>query len=229
MKTKVRITHYMVSKEKIVETLLSISDNDTAVIVEEHNPDDHIHAYIDTIVSIPTLRTRLRQIAEVGNKGYSIGTAHHDWDVYIGYLFKHEDTTVLYQPEGFEVQYYKDKYANHQKEDKKYEETDKIVRYVESVKHDEPRDIARAICDYYSKNNKPFHKANMAMLVNMIWYKYGNEDCFLNNLLRETGIEGEVEYDKDYKIMIQDRELGELRSKNTMLTIHNNALRENQK
>lgn len=228
---KIRIdTPYLnISIDEMVNTLLSFTDDrKTAVIVREHNPDDHVHVYLKSPLSIPTLRTRIRPLlTEGGNKAYSIGTKHHDWDIYIGYMFKYDDTTeVLYVHETLDQKYFQDKYNNYAKEEKKYEESDKIIRYVEAKDCKEPRDIAKAVCDYYVRNNKPFHKINMAMLVNMIWYKMGNQDCFINNLLRETGIEGEVEYDKDYKIEKQSREISELKSKNTSLIIANNSLRE---
>ena len=209
---KIRIdTPYLnISVDEMVSTLLSLTDNcKTAVIVREHDPDDHVHVYLTSELSIPTLRTRIRPILrEGGNKAYSIGTKHHDWDIYIGYMFKHDETTeVLYVHETLDQKYFQDKYNNYAKADKKYEESDKILRYVENKNCKEPRDIAKAVCDYYVKNNKPFHKINMAMLVNLIWYKMGNQECFINNLLQETKIEGEIDFDKDYKIQTQEADV----------------------
>ena len=74
-----------------------IAKFNTHVLVQEHNPKRHYHAFLQTDLSHAGLRARLKKHVPSleGNKSYSISSTHHDWDFYIGYLFKHDDTDLV--------------------------------------------------------------------------------------------------------------------------------------
>lgn len=194
---KGRISRLDSTHATLVSTLKSIST--FAVLVNEHEPDDHYHFVIKSIVTIPTIRSRFKEhkITGRGNECYSISDKHHDWDVAIGYLFKHQSTDVLYEPENFNRQYYLDKYNDHCKLDTEKEARIKnqntaIEAFVDATTAQTPREIAKAVCDYYLKHKMTFHKANIGATVNRIWYRNGNTDHFINQVLEEAGLENPV-------------------------------------
>lgn len=191
---KGRISRLDSSQATLIDMLKSISTY--AVLVMEHEPDDHYHFVIKSIVTIPTIRNRIKEykVTGRGNECYSISDKHHDWDVAIGYLFKHETTDVLLEPNNFDRNYYLEKYNNHCKTDtdksaKTKSQNQLIQNYVDATTAQTPREIAKAVIDYYAKHNMTFHKANIGAMVNMIWYKKGNTDCFINQVLEAAGLE----------------------------------------
>ena len=58
-----------------------------------------------------------------------------------------------------------------------------------------PREIAEAVLDYYAKNNMTFHKANIGAMVNMIWYKKGNKQMMISQIMEAEGYEDPVALD----------------------------------
>lgn len=200
---KGRISRLDSSQAILIEMLKSISTY--AVLVMEHEPDDHYHFVVKSIVTIPTIRNRIKeyQITGRGNECYSISDKHHDWDVAIGYLFKHETTDVLLEPDNFDRNYYLERYNNHckidtEKEAKNKSQNRQIQDYVDATTARTPRDIAKAVIDYYAKRNMTFHKANIGAMVNMIWYKQGNTESFIDQVLEAAGLENPVLADARY-------------------------------
>ena len=187
----------------LIEMLKSISTY--AVLVNEYEPDNHYHFVVKSIVTIPTIRNRIKeyQVTGRGNECYSISDKHHDWDVAIGYLFKHETTDLLLAPDNFDKNYYLEKYNNHcktdtEKEAKTKNQNSKIQDYVDATTARTPREIAKAVIDYYAKHNMTFHKANIGAMVNMIWYKQGNTESFIDQVLETAGLENPVLADARY-------------------------------
>lgn len=213
---KLRLTKYNCTDEELVNHMLTVAPPDKIVIVHEEigrdkTPKPHYHIWCQPIITIPTFRTRLLKdwkITERGNESYSIGDTHHNWDVHVGYLFKHVNdlenpTRVVYEPPDFNRQYYIDQYDNHCKTDteksaKTKNQNKDIQNYVDATTARTPRDIAKAVIDYYAKHNMTFHKANIGAMVNMIWYKQGNTDSFIDQVLEAAGLENPVLADARY-------------------------------
>jgi len=192
MKLKIRITETTVSEEALIKHILSFSKSDTALIVQELDPSPHYHMYIDTIITIPTVRERLKEILppKPGNKQYSISSTHHDWDVYIGYLFKHPDTRILHN--NYDKDEYLKKYENYKKVDQVYNETKRIKDYVISRGAKTPYEIGKLVLKYYIDNNKMFHTANIGALVNTIYYQLNpDNETYLLNMLMDAGLPSE--------------------------------------
>jgi len=190
MQLKIRITETTVSEEDLVKHILSFSNHKTALIVQEQDPKPHYHMYVDTIITIPTVRERLKEILpeKSGNKEYSISATHHDWDVYIGYLFKYESTRILHN--NYDREEYLQKYNDHKKDGEKvYNETKKIKDFVIDQGARTPYEIGKLVMKYYTQHNKMFHKANMGALVNTIYSQLNpDNDTFLINMLDEAGL-----------------------------------------
>ena len=208
---KGRISRLDSSHATLIDMLKSISTY--AVLVMEHEPDDHYHFVVKSIVTIPTIRNRIKeyQITGRGNECYSISDKHHDWDVAIGYLFKHETTDVLLEPDNFDRNYYLERYNNHCKIDtEKTARTKnlncKIDAAVDATTARTPREIAKAVCDYYYKNNMTFREVNIAEHINRIWYGQGNTGTFLERCLERCGLEHETE-DEMIVLKRQNQEL----------------------
>ncbi len=197
MQLKIRITETTVSEEDLVKHILSFSNPATALMVQEQDPKPHYHMYVDTIITIPTVRERLKEVLppKPGNKEYSISATHHDWDVYIGYLFKYESTRIIHN--NYDREEYLRKYNAIKKDGEKvYNETKKIKDYVIDMGAETPREIGKAVMKYYTQHNKMFHKANMGALVNTIYSQLNPEDeTFLTQMLEEAGFEDHVASD----------------------------------
>ena len=211
MNIKLRITNLKCTEEDLVKHILTISNPDSTVIVNEtkgktEHTQSHYHLYLETSITIPTIRTRLVKdwnMVGRGNEHYSISDKHHDWDVYIGYLYKHSTDTdnptrIVYEPDTYDRQHYISRYDNYTKVDtektaKAKNQNKDIIQYVDATTARTPREIAKAVCDYYLSKNMTFHKANIGAAVNMIWYKRGNETTFINQVLEVAGLEDETQ------------------------------------
>jgi len=91
----------------------------THVLVQEHNPKDHYHCYVTTDLSHAGLRARLKKhIPKLeGNKSYAIQTNHNDWDFYIGYCYKHDDTDrISFQGLPHDEEWYRQYYLDKKEE-----------------------------------------------------------------------------------------------------------------
>lgn len=211
MDIKLRITDLRCSEEDLVKHILTISNPEDTIIVNEtkgktEHTQSHYHIYLKSIITIPTIRTRLMKdwkITGRGNESYSLSDKHHNWDVYIGYLYKHttdtdNPTRVVYEPENYKRDYYISEYDNHCKTDtvktaQSKNQNKEIINFVDATTARTPREIAKAVIDYYLSKNMTFHKANIGAAVNMIWYRRGNETNFINQILEVAGLEDESE------------------------------------
>lgn len=195
MPTKIRITKINLDDSEVVKLILSFTkDPDTAIIVKEHQPKDHYHAYLEQSLSLPTIRTRLAQVCPTkNNDSYSVSTNHTDWKGYKGYLFKHEDTTVLHSfyDEG-ELRSYYDEVSNKTDKVKKYTEYTSIYNFVvEHLPDDyDLRVITKLIMKWYINHQRVFHKAHIAQLLNTIYYQLSEEtdESFITSVLEEANI-----------------------------------------
>lgn len=204
------------TEEELVKHILTVAPPDKIVIVYEAvgrdtNTKPHYHIWCKPVITIPTLRTRLLKdwnITGRGNECYSIGDKHHNWDVHVGYLFKHVNDTdnptrVVYEPPDFNRQFYIDQYDNHcnidtEKTARAKNLNSKIDAAVDATTARTPREIAKAVCDYYYKNNMTFREVNIAEHINRIWYGQGHTDNFIERCLERCGLENPVQADARY-------------------------------
>lgn len=86
---------------------------DTHLVVQEQEPKIHYHMFIMTDITHPAIGARLKKAMPnlSGNKDFSIGSKHHDWEGYIGYCLKMPNTKII-SVQGLEhpLDYYKDYY-----------------------------------------------------------------------------------------------------------------------
>lgn len=110
MEYKLRVTE-IDDEESLTEW---IQKHTSYILVKEHNPKIHYHAYFITDQKEDTLRKQLQKLLQgKGNKVYSLSNKHENWPGYIGYCLKHEDTEVLSVSLPNDLDFYKDEY--HQK------------------------------------------------------------------------------------------------------------------
>ena len=190
MPCKVRVSKIGLSDIEFVTLILSFTTNpDKCIIVKEHTPKDHYHCYLEDCLTPPTIRDRLGKVCPTkNNDSYSVSTNHTDWLGYKGYLVKYEDTTVLHCKE--DVEKLREYYESKSTKVKVRTEYTKIYNYV-SANSDEPdvRDICKLVMKFYLAEQKIFHKAHMAQIVNTIYYQmYPEKEDFLQSLLEECNI-----------------------------------------
>lgn len=191
---KLRITELNSDEESLVMLCKKYSNPETLIIVKEHQPYLHYHLYLELNVSKPTWLDRLQKIVGKGNKAYSQSFKHHNWDVYRGYLYKHEDTEIIYQHQNdvHNIPHYIQEYNKHNKGSAKNFKNREHTLMLEAILEklpDEPthHNIGKAVMEFYCENNKPFHKANMVQLIHLVNQQL-NPHCpyFLNMLLSEA-------------------------------------------
>jgi len=213
-KLKVRITSINVSEEQMVQTLLSLTNTpDTAIVVQEKGKKTaHYHAYLENFNrGTEDMRKAVRDITQTGgNKGYSFGTKHHNWDGYKAYLFKEDEVRILhnlYDPE--EMKRYYIKVSNpHSKKSCEYNDIYKFVMEKLGSTPPKPRLITRYICDYYLEHSKIFHKAHQSQILRTIWYSLGNDrETLITSILQEAELEMEDSYWLDRPPPQQTQEL----------------------
>lgn len=198
MPIKIRITKCNLSETELISTILSFTKNpDKAIIVKEHIPYDHYHVYLEDSLSCPTIRNRLSKICVTkNNDSYSVSENHTDWKGYMGYLVKHENTTILHC--NFNIQELRDYYLEKSKTKKKYTEYSEIYSWVMSKcetdsrtpRTPDSRTIAKKVCEFYLEKQKILHKAHIAQIVQTIYYQNkGNNERFITSILEEADLQ----------------------------------------
>jgi len=204
MPLKIRISKLSIPEEQLVPTILSFTKNpDESLIVQEHEPKDHYHVYLaDPCLTAPTVRLRLAAMCPTkNNDSYSVSASTSDWLGYQGYLVKYEDTTILHQGNlnVDELRDYYKKVSTSPDTQKRTEYTGIFNFVMEQIdtantgKHISARDITVAVIKYYQKEQKIFHKAHMAQLVNTIYYQLQPENSsFVEQILLEAQLPADV-------------------------------------
>lgn len=192
---KLRITELNSDEQSLINLCKKYSNSDSLIIVKEFQPYIHYHLYLELTVSKPTWLDRLQKIVGKGNKAYSNSYQHHNWDVYRGYLYKHDDTEVIYQSQSDveNIPYYIDEYEKYSKGSSLNQFKDKQHTLMLEIileklpKEPQRKDIGKAVMEFYSENNKPFHKANMVQMIHLVNQQI-NPKCehFLNMLLNDA-------------------------------------------
>lgn len=192
MPCKIRVSKINLNDEEFVSLILSFTATPaTAIIVKEHTPADHYHCYLDDCFTPPTIRSRLADVCPTkNNDSYSVSTTHNDWKLYKGYLLKYDGTTILHCKEDVEDlrKYYESKSP---KKARVYTEYSRMFNYVSLNVCDKPtaKDIAKSVMSFYHQEQKIFHKAHIAQIVNTIYHQiYPEDESFLNSVLEESNI-----------------------------------------
>lgn len=184
MKTKVRIdAHYLLESANLNEILKSLSKSyfETGILVLEKTPKLHYHAYIESDVSLPTLRKKLNEhLTSTGNEAKSVSNQHHDWDIYKGYLFKHEDTTVVHLGSDYDkdklFNYYKDNIRDTSVNEYKEQPNSIVVQlesYLKDRKWETIKDLASLIVDYHTERKKLLDKHYIGKLITTMYVNSG--------------------------------------------------------
>ncbi len=220
MPVKIRVTNIDFTDEQFIDLILSFTKQpDLAIIVKEHHPKDHYHVYLDSdSFSVPTIRKRLSEVCSTkNNDSYSVSTHHTDWKGYQGYLLKHEDTTILHCYYNIdELREYYNKQVSKSKHSQKRTEYLAIYNFVsDQVPEMErtPRTVAKSILQFYLKEQKIFHKAHIAQILQTIWYQMNPLDEWRTHYT--STILGEAELTNN-----EDWELSRLREENSLLKKH---------
>lgn len=188
---KLRITELHSDEESLINLCKKYSNPETLIIVKEFQPYIHYHLYLEINVSKPTWLDRLQKIVGKGNKAYSNSYTHHNWDVYKGYLYKHEDTEILYQHQHDvnNIPYYIQEYekysqnGNRQRyKDKKYTEiSDYIIEKLDEkeVKRTDKRSVIKEVVQFYCDNGIPVKLQHIQSLVWLVYYKRNPNSSWL--------------------------------------------------
>lgn len=176
---KVRITDLRVTVDKLIQICLKNSDPESLIIVREVQPVIHYHLYLKLQVAKPTWLTQLKKCLppnneHKGNGVYSQSFEHHNWDVYRGYLFKYEDTEIIYMKNQVLIPEYKKAYEAHQggkneNQFKNAQHTRKLEFIVKKLpEHPTRDDIIAGVLEFYATHAMPFHKAHICQMVHLI-------------------------------------------------------------
>lgn len=200
---KIRITSKYLADEKIrvAERLKEISE-DYLIINEFWNdnkqPLDHLQMYVNTAVSERKLRALVKScLTQGGNEAFSMDNRHSDWNGYKGYLMKYDDSVVLqtsytkeeldhFRKYYFDVSAPKVKFKKELKLEKDLEAVLELTRPGMCIK-----DILNVIIDYYKKNRKIMHLANINQLAwSVSAYMNGNDALIQKLLDMDEGLYG---------------------------------------
>ena len=222
---KMRITSQYVQDEvRLVEFLKKQTVNpDTMILVEEvsEKGTKHYHAYLQDTPSPPTLRQLLKEFLQIPfdskakHTAYSINDKHHNWPGYIGYLFKdieHPEfpTRVVYNekytPEE-QRSYYtsvscKNSCVGEPKGSKgSYTRVQQFRIFIKDKHWESALDLARLVRKWYWSNQQLYNKAEMARMVQTIYY---NNEETITLLDKQITDEAEIELsDTDLHISTQ--------------------------
>jgi hypothetical protein len=196
MKVKVRIDSVYVPDEALlVDTLLSVSGApQDALIVEEQQPKKHYHIFLDETKSLPTIRNKLKEVLQIPeskkNNAYSVSDKHNNWPGYIAYLVKQDDTRIVYN-KTYNVAELKTYYGEVSSKNINAKKTriEEFEKYIEDKEWETPVDLAKLVRKWYWSKKQTFHKADMARIVQTIWYgNYQNVCVFDEQIVQEADI-----------------------------------------
>lgn len=180
---KLRITELHSDEESLINLCKKYSNPETLIVVKEFQPYIHYHLYLDIHVSKPTWLDRLQKIVGKGNRAYSNSYTHHNWDVYKGYLYKHEDTEIIYQHQNDvhniphyikEYETYSKNGSRHRFKDRKYTEiSDYIIEKLDDkeAKRTDKRSVIKEVVQFYCDNGIPVKLQHIQSLVWLVYYK----------------------------------------------------------
>lgn len=192
MKTKIRIDNQYLHEDANINEVLkkfSQSYDRTGILVLEKNPKLHYHAYIESDITLPTLRKKLNEIlTSTGNEAKSVSNQHHDWDVYKGYLFKHEDTSIVHIGTDYDKETLIKKYKNHANREVSGEQPNSIVVQLEAYLKDKEwttiKQLARLVLQYHKDKKKLLDKHYIGKLITTLYVNSGQgEDRFIEDMI----------------------------------------------
>ena len=209
MNTKIRVDAcYLNENADLNEILKTVSKTyeQTGILVMEKQPKIHYHAYIESDVTLPTLRKKLNEhLVSHGNEAKSVSNSHHDWDVYKGYLFKYDDTSVIHIGTKYDKNQLKEAYENHTKkvDDNLSDMPNSVIVQIEYYLKDKQwetlQELGEYIVDYMNERKKLLDKHYIGKLVTTMYVRSGKgkkkfvsdtiytETCYADQHDLETG------------------------------------------
>lgn len=212
MKVKVRIDSVYVPDEALlVDTLLSLTGApQDALIVEEQQPKKHYHVFLDETKSLPTIRNKLRTVLQIPdskkNNAYSVSDKHDNWPGYKAYLVKQDDTRIVYN-KTYNVAELKTYYGEVSSKNINGKKTrlEEFEKFIENEEWETSYDIAKLVCKWYRAKKQIYHKADMARIVQTVYYNSKNPDHlnqFHVQIVEEAQIPGKY-YNTGLQIELQ--------------------------
>jgi hypothetical protein len=115
-----------------------------------------------------------------------------------GYCLKFPDNEILYIGSEVDTDAAKEEYNKKSQNTKKINGQNtrlEIERYLEGKVYNTPVELARLIRQYYDKQHKIYHKAEMAKIVQTMWYKDRDEiTAFDEQVCEEAQVQtGQIE------------------------------------
>lgn len=186
---KIRIDCEYLNVDNAVPTILRLTDTpDTALIVQEHVPKEHIHAYIDANRTCKTIRKNLDKIlTSTGNEAKSVADNHTDWKGYQSYCLKGvpDKTSILHHgsslPSLEELQeYYKKKSAKSPVKQIDNNTTE-VINWIEknNLPYETYKDIVVLVLKFYVKQKKPINEKYVGMISKTLYLQKNPEAVHL--------------------------------------------------
>jgi hypothetical protein len=181
----------------IADELLKLTDTpDSALIVREIHPKNHIHAYLDANLTCKPIRLIIRRMLVDGlptpiiSKKFSVNDVHSDWKGYKGYILKMEDSEIVYAGADVDVDELREYYKDVSKKNKSKKIMTDVLPHVEEGLSE--LGVYRSVCDYYLVNDMVMCKANINKIVQTILYR--RDASFRNRMHLQMAREIEIDH-----------------------------------
>lgn len=224
---KIRITsEYVKDEMRLVEFLKKQTVNPSEMVLVEEVSEKgvkHYHAYLQDTPSPPTLRQLLKEHLKIPyeskakHTAYSVNDKHHNWPGYIGYLFKdieHPEfpTRIVYNekhsPEE-QRSYYasvscKDSCVGEPKGSKgSWSRVQQFRIFIKDKHWETALDLARLVRKWYWHNQQLYNKAEMARMVQTIYYNDDDKHTILDSQILDEAEIQLCDYDLQTKCEIE--------------------------
>lgn len=181
--TTIRITlQYFDTNVNLVPTLLRCTDDpDNALIVMEHEPYDHIHAFINANVSEKPIREKIYKLtSQKGNPVLSVSPLKEKPGLqgFLSYLVKKPTTDILFSGKNIDIKALKAHYAKVTgAKSSKDNNISRILSYLEKngAEFSTPAELGVHILSYYCSQNMPINRAFVGQLITSIYLKTNSQ------------------------------------------------------
>lgn len=163
-------------------------------IVEEHDTNPHIHAYLETRTKQPTLRKWLRATYGAGNRHYSLKTLGGEKPLeYLGYCIKvglHSAFLGVKQEDVLKEAEEHDKKVKAQMKEKKKNRRPvwmKIIEEMEITEEDDTLSVVDKIIEYHVENETLIREFQLTAYAQTILCKFnisGYKNTLQGNILK---------------------------------------------
>lgn len=186
---KIRLTCEHLNVENPVPTILRMTDTpESALIVQEHVPHEHIHAYIDCNRTIKTVRKNLDKILTcTGNEAKALGENHTDWKGYLGYCLKGvpDNCSILHYGKSLlpveELQNYHKKLAQKSPVKQIDNKCNDVLQWIEknNLPYETYKDIVCLVLKFYVKRKMPINEKYVGQIAKTLYLEKKPEHIHL--------------------------------------------------